>query len=229
MTTSIKTYVSRFHAATQKEDSAIVTRIRAVNGMRIDHSLKAADVSRALFSMPADAKLTSRETSPVSHATTVHKLASILSEAAYSDDAIVRSLFSISTGRVPAKTAEAAAQTLHDSGETVTPEAVAEMVATLTAPKPRKVGGTPAGKGKKETPAPAETIVVATPATLPELLAELETQLLAIPDLAARATYINKVANLVQRHRAMIDQSRTEKATAAVKAPAKARKVTVKA
>lgn len=226
--TTIAQYIARFRKAEATVDTAIVTRIRAVNGMRTEHDMKAADVSRRLFDVPAEAKLTSRETAPVSHASTVLNLATLITPTgkAYESDYIVRALFTISTGKVPAATAKAAAETLatewaENGGNLET--LVSEMVATLTAPKTRKVGGNASGKAKADK-APAETVtVVATPATLPELLAELESQLLAITDLAARTTYVNKVANLVQRHRAMIDQSRTEKATAAVKAPAKAK------
>lgn len=230
MTTKISTYVSRFHAASAKEDEAIVTRIQAVNGLTRVHSLKPADASRALFSLSADAKLESRHTAPVSHATTVAKVIdafgfNVLDTAAKGDPLFIaiRSAFRVSTGRVQAKRLAAAAAESAKKVEGKSPatraKAIADMADTLLAPSPRKVvTADQRAKGKPAEVTPANAVpTVAVPATLPELIAELERQLkLVSPDKVG--PYLGKLSSIVNRARAdvaKIEAAQAEKVSTA--------------
>ena len=225
MVTTIKTYVSRFNAASAKEDSAIVARIQAVNGLTRVHSLKPADASRALFDLSADVKLESRHTAPVSHAATTAKVLDtfgfdVLAAVKDGDPTFraIRAAFRISTGRVQAKRLMEAAKTAAAKVEGGTPEtraaAIATMADTLLTPAPRKVV---TADQRAEGTKPAETTeanavpTVAVPATLPELIAELERQLKLV-DPSKVGPYLGKLSSIVNRARADVAQIETQQA-----------------
>lgn len=211
MVTSIKTYVSRFHAASAKEDAAIVGRIQAVGGLLKVHSLKPADAARALFELSPDESPVSRHTSPVSHAATVAKSIEPFGFDVLASDElthkVIRQMFRVSTGKVQAKRLSAAVKSAAEKVANGTPDeraaAVFAMVGELTTPAPRKVVTPDQRKSSK----PAEVTeanavpVVAIPATIRELIDALEAELKSVPP-AQVGKYLARIEGLCRRARA---------------------------
>lgn len=214
MSTKISTYVNRFQTALATEKKSHIDRIRAVDGLLTEHSMKAGDASRAIWSLDADVKLTSAHTSPVSHAKTVSTvIASFGFTVADTDSdtsAAIATAFKIATGKVTAAKRDAAiSKATSLAAFTLTADSAtryAALLAVVTALlAPAKRGAkVPAPKVEltdtDETVTKGAAIVVTTPANITEVLATLDTMLTAIP-FADRGPWLAKVAAMVNRQR----------------------------
>lgn len=202
MTRSVAQAVTRFHSAESKLNDAVVLRVTAVDTLRTEHGMAAGDVSRALF--PNIAKLTSRETSPVSHATTTCatlRAFDIDPQSKLHTDYLLQA-FRVSTGKVPAARRDAAIKSASFDGVPTIEAFTAWIDSLIESVKAEKADK--GAKGNTEgdpdaTPANTSSVVVTVAPTLPELLVQLAELVNATPvdtrgkALAAIAVTYNKL------------------------------------
>lgn len=199
MSRSIAQAVTRFHSAESKLNDAVVLRVTAVDTLRTEHAMSAGDVSRALF--PKVDKLTSRETSPVSHATTtcsVLRAFDIDPQSKLNTDYLLQA-FRVSTGKVPAAQREAATKSAPFDGVPTIEAFTAWIDSMLDSAKAGKAKADPESgtEPKADTNTPATVVTVAP--TLPELLIQLAELVNSTPvdsrgkALAAIAVTYNKL------------------------------------
>jgi hypothetical protein len=228
---TVKAEVKRFVAATAKESEARGIRLQSVDALLTVHSLKPAAASRVLFSLADDAPLTSRETSPVSHAATVGRIARQLNidpqEGAPYD--LLATLHRVATGTVKRAALDAAAATfaatLADAVPTL-PQIEEWVEGLLSAKKstgPRAAASekegdaTDAAESDPQSLTPAN--VVAIPATIPELIAALGAAIGNVSDPADRDKFIAATRKMIakvtlDRNAAVADKAATVKAAA---------------